>query len=37
MVFELERLVELCDGVAVISLIAYLLTRSRYAGVFLSK
>lgn len=37
MVFELERLVELCDGVAVISLIAYFLTRSRYAGVFLSK
>ncbi len=37
MVFELERLVQLCDGVAVLSLIGYFLTRSRYASVFMSK
>ena len=37
MVFELERLVQLCDGVAVLSLIAYFLTRTRYSTVFVSK
>lgn len=37
MVFELERLVQLCDGVAVISLIAYFLTRTRYASVFVTR
>ncbi len=37
MIFELERLVQLCDGVAVLSLIAYFLTRTRYASVFISK
>lgn len=37
MVFELARLAQLCDGVAVISLIAYVLTRTRYASVFITK
>jgi len=37
MIFELERLVQLCDGVAVLSLIAYFLTRTRYSSVFVSK
>ncbi|NLV28358.1 MAG: SpoIIE family protein phosphatase [Methanomicrobiales archaeon] len=37
MVFELERLVDLCDGVAVLCLIAYFLTRTRYASVFVTR
>jgi phosphoserine phosphatase RsbU/P len=37
MVFELSRLVELCDNVAVICLLAYLLTRTRYAPIFVNK
>jgi len=37
MVFELSRLVELCDNVAVICLLAYLLTRTKYAKIFVEK
>ena len=33
MTFEIARLVQLCDCVAVICLLAYLLTRSRFAGI----
>lgn len=34
MVFEFVSLVQLCDSVAVISLLAYLLTRTKYSSVF---
>lgn len=37
MVFDLARLVELLDNVAVICLFAYLLTRTKYSSVFVYK